>query len=310
MTRFTDLLGCRLPLQLAGMGGVGTVELAAAVARAGGVGMLPVIGATPVAERVRHTLDLSGAGAVVGVNVLMPFLAFQRDALGAAVDAGARLVEFFYDDPDAQLVAAVHAAGVPAVVSWQVGSLEEARQAVGAGCDVVVAQGMEAGGHVRGTQALATLLDDVLAADLGVPVVAAGGIATAADVAAALDRGADAVRMGTRFLATPEADVHQVYLDALVAAGGGDTTLTTAFGAGWPDAPHRVLSSALEAARRLPEDAPLRFSPSPPTRDFAGDPAAAALYAGTGVSAITAAEPAEALARRLFAEAAALRGGS
>lgn len=304
MSRFTSLVGCGLPLQLAGMGGVGTVDLAAAVARAGGLGMLPALG-SPAGDRVRAVLAAGGEGAVVGVNVLMPFLGAQRAAIDEALGAGARVIEFFYDDPVPELVTAVHDGG--SLVSWQVGSLDEARAAVDAGCDVVVAQGVEAGGHVRGTTPLFELLDLVVAADLGVAIVAAGGIATPEHIAAALDLGADAVRLGTRFLATPEADVHPAYAGALLAASGEDTILTTAFGNGWPDAPHRVLRSCVDAADALPFDTPNLHSPAPPTRDHSGDPLAAALYAGTGVGDVVSVEPAEELAARLMREAAALR---
>jgi nitronate monooxygenase len=307
VNRFTSLVGCRLPLQLAGMGGVGTVELAAAVARAGGLGMLPALGES-AGVRVRAALEAGGTGAVIGVNVLMPFLGAQRPAIDEAIAAGARVVEFFYDDPTSALVSEVHDAG--ALVSWQVGSVAEARSAAASGCDLVVAQGLEAGGHVRGTTPLFDLLELVVAADLGVPVVAAGGMTTAEHIATALDLGADAVRLGTRFLATPEADVHPVYVDALLAASGDDTVLTTAFAAGWPDAPHRVLRSCVDAADALPFDTPNLHSPAPPTRHHAGDPLAAALYAGTGVGAVTAVEPAEELATRLMREAAALRATS
>lgn len=295
-TRFTDLFGCTLPLQLAGMGGVGTPELAAAVARAGGLGMLPAHG-TPLDARLWEAGDAAPDG-VLGVNMLMPFL--QDWTIIEAACCGARLVEFFYGDPSPALVAEVHNDG--ALAGWQVGSADEARAAVDAGCDIVVVQGIEAGGHVRGTMPLLSLLDRVL--DLvDVPVVAAGGITTARHIAAALAAGADAVRMGTRFLATPEADVHPAYLDLLLEADGEDTVLTTAFGNGWPDAPHRVLASSVTAASALPDDAPYRFSPVPPTRGATGDVHAMATYAGTGVGSVTSVEPAESLATRLMAEA-------
>ena len=306
MNRFTSLVGCRLPLQLAGMGGVGTVELAAAVARAGGLGMLPALG-PPAGERVRAAIASGGERAVVGLNVLMPFLEVQRRAIDEAVEAGASVVEFFYDEPDGDLVAHVHELG--AIVSWQVGYVDEAHAAVDVGCDLVVAQGMEAGGHVRGVTPLFDLLDAITGADLGVPVIAAGGIATADHIASAFAAGADAVRIGTRFLATPEADVHPVYLESLLGASGDETILTTAFGTGWPDAPHRVLRSCVDAADALPFDTPGLHLAAPPTRDFTGDASAAALYAGTGVGDVTAIEPAEELATRLMQEAAALRSG-
>jgi nitronate monooxygenase len=278
------------------MGGVGSTALAVSVARAGGLAMLPVLGDVPVVQRVTEVR----ASGVVGVNVLMPFAALQVDAIEGAVAAGARVVEFFYDDPQAALVERVHDAG--ALACWQTGSLDEARAAVDAGCDLVVVQGVEAGGHVRGTVPLDELLGATVDADLGVPVVAAGGIATRERVQEVLRAGADAVRIGTRFVATPEADAHPGYRRGLVDAGSGDTVLTTAFGNGWPDAPHRVLASSVDAAERLPDDAPARFSPNPPTSTYRGDPMSAALYAGTGVGEITSIEPADDIVTRLFSD--------
>jgi nitronate monooxygenase len=151
---------------------------------------------------------------VIGFNVLMPFL-----DVSAVETAAARLryVEFFYGDPVPDLVMRVHVHG--ALAAWQVGSADEAVAAEEAGCNFVIAQGVEAGAHVGGTTALLPLLDEVLDA-ARVPVVA-GGIATARGVAAVLAAGADAARVGTRFLATPEADVHPDYRDALLAARGG-----------------------------------------------------------------------------------------
>jgi NAD(P)H-dependent flavin oxidoreductase YrpB (nitropropane dioxygenase family) len=95
------------------------------------------------------------------------------------------LVEFFYVEPDAALSARVHEGG--ALAAWQVGSLDEAQRAVDAGCDFIVAQVTEAGGHVRGQVSLLPLLDTVLDA-VAVPVVAAGGIRTPRSMAAVLRR--------------------------------------------------------------------------------------------------------------------------
>ena len=88
-----------------------------------------------------------------------------------------------------------------------------------------------------------------------VPVVAAGGIGNARTAAAALAAGADAVRVGTRFVATQEADTHPDYADALVRARAEDTVLTEAFSVMWPDAPHRVLRSCVDKAQALDDDA-------------------------------------------------------
>jgi nitronate monooxygenase len=124
-----------------------------------------------------------------------------------------RLVEFFFDTPDPALISLVHAGG--ALAGWQVGSVAEARQAVNAGCDLIIAQGLEAGGHVRGAVGLLPLLADVLEV-VTVPVLAAGGIASARAMAAVLAAGAAGVRVGTRFVATQESGAHPDYVAALV----------------------------------------------------------------------------------------------
>jgi len=118
-TRFTDLVGCRLPIQLAAMGGVGTTELAAVVIGAGGFGMVN-----------RRTEPAPGA---CGKNFLVPFDPDMEEVREAA--GRARVVEFFYGDPDAKLVDAVHSGG--ALAAWQVGSAAEAAAAVETGCDFV-----------------------------------------------------------------------------------------------------------------------------------------------------------------------------
>lgn len=285
-TPFTDLVGCRLPIQLAAMGGVGSVELAAAVADAGGLGMLPQLAPTSLAER----LDAVG-DRVVGVG----FFGFLVDATIADLELAAgrvRVVEVFWSDPRADVVDRIHAGG--ALASWQAGSADEARAAVDAGCDLVVAQGVEAGGHVRGTTPLHELLDAV--AGLPVPVVAAGGISTGRAIRAALDRGADAVRIGTRFVATRESGAHPAYVRALV--DGSETVLTTAFDRGWPDAPHRVLGSALAAL-----GAATGGDVQPPVPGDDDDVSARALYAGGGVVDIDDAPTVAEVVARLVDEA-------
>jgi NAD(P)H-dependent flavin oxidoreductase YrpB (nitropropane dioxygenase family) len=293
-TAFTDLVGCRLPLQLASLGGpIGTPALAAAVAEAGGLGMIPNPSSAGEVERlVEEARALTTRP--LGVGFLIPFVV--GEAVGAAATL-ADVVEFFYGDPDPDLVGLARGRG--ALVGWQVGSAEEAEAAVRAGCDFVVAQGVEAGGHVRGREPLDALLAKTLG-HLDVPVVAAGGIGTAERVVELLAAGAAAVRVGTRFLASEEADAHPDYVAALIAASKQDTVLTESFAAGWPNAPHRVLRSAVECAERL--DRPVvamladqeipSFAALPPTRNVRGDIAAMALYAGESVEAITAIQPA------------------
>jgi nitronate monooxygenase len=292
-TAFTDLVGCQVPIQQAGMGGVATPELAAAVADAGGLGMVNMV--LQPAGDVMVALDslADQTTGMVGINFLMPFL--DPEAVDVAASR-VRVVEFFYADPDAALIRRVHDGG--ALAAWQVGSPDEARAAVDAGCDFVIAQGTEAGGHVRGQLSLLPLLDLVLEV-VDVPVVAAGGIATARGVAAVLAAGASGARLGTRFVATFEANAHPLYVDALLQASAGDTVLTTAFSGMWPDAPHRVLRSCVEAAQGVTDEVVAEMSlgaariPVPrlsvpsPTRDASGTVAAMALYAGESVGAVT-----------------------
>jgi nitronate monooxygenase len=267
-SRFTDLVGCELPLQLAAMGRVGTTKLAAEVIAAGGLGMVPSA--------------VAPALGACGVNFLMPF-----DPSLEAIEHAAstvRVVELFFGDPDERIVEVIHRAG--ALAGWQVGSVVEAVAAQSCGCDYVVIQGVEAGGHVRATQQLDELLPATLR-ELDMPVVAAGGVATGERVAELMRIGADAVRVGTRFVPCPEAAAHTRYAQALLAAGPQDTVLTEWFDEGWANAPHRVLRSALEAAqvsgwRKV----------FPPDREVDRDPADMALYAGTGVGEVTRVESA------------------
>lgn len=267
-TRFTELVGCEFPIQLAAMGGVGTAELAAAVADAGGFGMVPSsVGAAPPG---------------CGINFIVPFLPPTEEIEAAARTA--RVVEFFYGHPRADLVAAVHEAG--ALAGWQVGSAEEAAAAADAGCDYVVAQGIEAGGHQCGRQTLDQVLPEVQQV-VRVPVLAAGGIASAERVAQLLRAGADGVRVGTRFVATSESGAHPDYVSRLIEAGGSDTVITEWFGEGWESAPHRVLRSALESAQRSGWRATV-----PPYKGLDRTAQDMAMYAGTGVGDVTSIQPA------------------
>jgi enoyl-[acyl-carrier protein] reductase II len=118
----------------------------------------------------------------------------------------------------------------------QVGSTEMARKVADLGVDAIIAQGSEAGGHVRGEASTLVLVPAVADAVAPVPVLAAGGIADGRGVAAALALGAEAVWVGTRLVATQEANVHDEYKRRIVAATEADTVLTTLFGPEWPDA--------------------------------------------------------------------------
>jgi NAD(P)H-dependent flavin oxidoreductase YrpB (nitropropane dioxygenase family) len=252
------------------MGGVGTRELAGAVAGAGGLGMVRDRGFAP-------------SSGVCGTNFLIPF-GPEIDEVAEAASIGG-IVEFSSGDPRPDLVKAVHGQG--ALAGWQVGSAVEAQAAEECGCDYVIAQGIEAGGHVRGTEPLEQVLASVRDA-VRVPVLAAGGVATAERFAEVMRLGADGVRVGTRFVVCAESRAHSRYVEAILEASGDDATvLTEWFSEGWRNAPHRVLTSALQGARQSGWR-----NVNPPTREVERDPADMAMYAGTGVSDITTVGPA------------------
>lgn len=254
-TRFTDLTGCSVPIQQAAIGGLARPQLATAVADAGGLGMVYAGSYEPkqmisVFEAMRQH-----SSGVFGANFLIPeAFVSDLDEIREQVKTASRLVkvvEFFYRWPDHSLVDLVHKGG--ALASWQVGSNEEAIAAAEAGCDLIVAQGIEAGGHVRGTVSLLTLLSQVLDS-VKVPVLAAGGIGSGRALAAVLAAGASGARVGTRFIAATEAGAHPEYVKALIAGEPEDTVVTEAFSEGWPNAPHRVLRFSVEEAQKFKGD--------------------------------------------------------
>jgi NAD(P)H-dependent flavin oxidoreductase YrpB (nitropropane dioxygenase family) len=310
-TRFTELVGCAIPIQQAPMGTLAGPRLAAAVADAGGLGMVVVTGEPP--EMVVKLLDKARRLTVgpFGASFFLPFVdpATARECVAVAA-ARAKLVDFFYSAPDPALVEVVHAGG--ALASWQVGSEEEARAAADAGCDLIVAQGIEAGGHVRGRIGLLALLDAVLAA-VDVPVLAAGGIGSGRAMAAALAAGTDGVRVGTRLVAAEEAEAHPRYVEALIAATPADTLYGDNFALDLPGAPHRALRSSVEAVAAFEgeivgeqyrpfygDSAPVRrFQKMTITRHVTGAVEAMPNWAGESVGGVRGVEPAAVILREL-----------
>jgi NAD(P)H-dependent flavin oxidoreductase YrpB (nitropropane dioxygenase family) len=223
-----ERLGLDVPIVQAGMGG-GVVgpELAAAVSEAGGLGTLAMTAPEVLERDLAAMRDLTARP--VAVNVLLPF---ARRAHWRVADR-ADLVVTFWGRPRRR---------TDGLWVHQCGSLDEARAAHAAGADGIVAQGVEAGGHVRGTTAALELLDQVRATlPHGYPVLLAGGLADRADVRRALDAGATAAVLGTRFLMTEESTAHPGYKERLVE--GSTTVLTDLFGLAWPAATHRVLQN-------------------------------------------------------------------
>jgi len=316
-----ERLGIEVPIILAPMGGAVGPKLAAAVSNAGGLGILPVWRAEIDTLRtvVRQTKALTERPFAVNLNMDFP----QEERLEASLDEGVPIISFFWRDPS-PLVRKAKDAG--AIVLHTVADAADARRAVDCGVDIVVAQGWEAGGHVRGTVATLPLIPAVVDAVGDVPVVAAGGIADGRGLAAVLALGASAAWIGTRFLASAEVGIHPEYQQRLLAASESDTVyLENLFDVTWPNAPHRILRNstveAWEAAGRPPigkrpgEDEVIATSPSrrdivryqsyTPGLDATGNIEASPLWAGQGVSMVRHVQPAVEIGREIAGEAAA-----
>jgi len=215
-TSVCDLLGCTYPLLLAGMGGVARSQLVSAVTLAGGFGFLGMVRESPqlIAEeiaKVRAATDRE-----FGVNLIPA--ATKPDLLEAelAVCIAAKVpVMALFWDLSADTVKRLRDEGV--LVACQIGSLREAEDAQSAGAQILIAQGVEAGGHVRGTMALHSLLPQVVAQS-DVPVVAAGGLVDGKDLARALRGGAEGAMYGTAFLATAESFAHDYHKRRIIEA--------------------------------------------------------------------------------------------
>ena len=201
-TPVCSLLGCDLPVLLAGMGGVARAELVAAVAQAGGYGILGMVRESPelIAQEIGAVRAQTDRPFAVNLIPSATDPALLDAELGICLELGVSAMCFFWDVvPSA--VARAKAAGC--LVLHQVGSLKAALAAEAAGADVLIAQGVEAGGHVHGTASALVLVEQVVRA-VKLPVIASGGFATGASLVAALALGAQGIHCGTAFLATTE----------------------------------------------------------------------------------------------------------
>jgi NAD(P)H-dependent flavin oxidoreductase YrpB (nitropropane dioxygenase family) len=242
-TKITELFGIEHPVVLGGMGGGGTAhELVAAVSEAGGLGVLSATWLAPSAQASEVEAIRQRTSAPFGLNHLLCFL--QEDRFAASLDLRPRVISTAWPRSTQDLTSfwkRAHASG--ALVMHMVSSVSEALRAAESGADVIVAQGTEGGGHV-GWMGSMVLVPMVARAVAPLPVLAAGGVADGAGLAAALALGADGVLLGTRFLATPEATVPQGFKRTLLESDGHDTLLTEipdiAAGRVWPGAMSRV----------------------------------------------------------------------
>ncbi|MGH8516357.1 MAG: nitronate monooxygenase [Panacagrimonas sp.] len=315
-TPLCALLGCRLPLMLAGMGGVARSELVDAVGEAGGFGFLGMVREPVSLIRAEVAALRERSDRPFGVNLVPAATdaALLRAQIDACIGLRVPVVGLFWDvAPD--VISRLRDAGI--FVVHQIGSVSDADRAQEAGAGALIVQGVEAGGHVRGLRPLSELLADVLAV-AQVPVAAAGGIVDGVDVARVLSLGAQAAVLGTALAATRESFAHDYHKQRLVQARSGDTLLTEIFHINWPPrCPVRVLANSTTRAERGPASGDARipigeeqgrtiylFSTDSPLRSMTGDFEAMALYAGVGVGRIDAVLPAAERVARIAAEAA------
>lgn len=239
-TRLCDILNLTTPILQAPMGGATTPQLASAVASYGGLGMLPLV-KYPI-EKCEKMVDetLALTNQTIGVNLILEW--DQAERLEMSLKKGIKVIWFFWGDPS-PFVKKIHEKG--AKVIFTAGSAEQAKLAVDAGVDIIVAQGWEAGGHICGEVATLPLVPAIIDAIEGkVPVVAAGGIADGRGFAAALALGAEGIVLGTRLLSSHEAGIHEQYKNRIINAKETDTVYTDLFDKGWPNSHMRVLRNS------------------------------------------------------------------
>lgn len=311
-TRLCELLGIEHPVVLGGMGLGTNPDLVAAVSEAGGLGIQGCARRTPpeildLARAIRERTDRP-----FGLNLLL--FAAGDEQVAAVLEARPAVVSTAWARADhdlAGLFARAHEAGSKVV--HMVSTVPEAERAAAAGADAIVAQGTEGGGHV-GVMGTMPLVPMVVRAVAPAQVIAAGGLADGAGLAAALMLGAEGALYGTRFLATPEASIPQSYKQVIVDADGHNTVVTeipdVANGNVWPGAYARVdrnrfvetwIGREGELRARQAEVAAAAGAAL-----AAGDVDEAVVYTGQTVGLIGAIEPAAAIVERIVADAASL----
>ena len=308
-TRLTDLLECEHPVMLAGMGGVAYADLVVAVSDAGGFGTL---GAAPMSFD-RMTAEIGEirlrTDRPFGVDLLTALPGDMESQVEAIIAGGASLFVAGLGVPG-EVIDLCHDHGV--LVASMCGRVRHAIAAVEAGCDIVIAQGTEAGGHT-GLVATMPLVPQVVdAVGAQVPVVAAGGIFDGRGLAAALMLGADGVWVGTRFIATPEAHVVTGYREALVAGHEDDTVITRAYTGKtlravrneytqhFEDHPEELQRFPDQIGRSL-SDGAMHLGARPDSSGI--DPTKECYAAGQGLGAIADVAPAGDIVRQFIAEA-------
>jgi len=303
LTRWFDLT---TPVVGAPMAGVSGGALARAVSGAGGLGMIGISGAASAPFVTEQCAIPAAEQLPFGVGLMIWVLETRPDLFEATVAAEPSLVSVSFGDP-APYVGPLHDAGI--AVCAQVNTTADVHRALDAGVDILVAQGTEAGGHT-GQRATLPLLQEVLTLT-DRPVVAAGGIATGAGMAAALVAGAAGVWIGTPLLSCTEGLNAPALRERIRSASGDETVLTRAFdvaeGAAWPERwPGRALVNDFSRVwhgreEALRDDADARRLVVDGRRT--GDPGTAPVYAGESVGLVTRERSAGDVVREMSADA-------
>src|SRR5262249_5681631 len=223
-TPICDYFGIKYPIVLAGMGGVAMHKVVAAVSNAGGLGVIGAAACSPdeLREEIRKTRALTDKP--FAVDLLAPIPDMMRPHMPVLLEEKVRIFVAGLAVP-AEFIQTMHEHGMKVVVMC--GKVHHGEKAQEAGADVVVAQGTEAGGHT-GEIGMISLVPQMLRA-VKLPVLAAGGIAHGSQIAAALMLGAQGVVIGTRFIATPEAQAAPAYRESIVKARDDSTMRTRCY---------------------------------------------------------------------------------
>ena len=231
-TSLCDLLGCQYPVIQAGMGGVARSQLAAAVSEAGGFGCLGMVRESPalIAQEIKAVRAKTSKPFGVNLIPASTDTTLFNAELDACIEAQVKTMVYFWDVVP-QAIERAKAAGMN--VLYQVGSIDDAHIAVEAGADAIIAQGVEAGGHVMGSVTSLVLLPQIVKA-VKVPVIGAGGFASGESLVAALALGAQGIHCGTAFLATEESFAHDVHKQQVENANSEQTVHTDAYAINWP----------------------------------------------------------------------------
>ncbi len=308
-TRITEMLGIEHPVLLAGMGGVSYSALVAAVSEAGGFGCLGASTMSPdqMVEEMKQVRKMTAKP--FGVDLLTAMPGDMRPLVEMVIEGGASVFVAGLGVPEA-VVELCHKNDV--LVMSMCGKVSHAVRAVEAGCDIVVAQGTEAGGHTGQVATFPLVPQIVDAVGDRVPVLAAGGIFDGRGLAAALMLGADGVWVGTRFIATPEARTTPGYKEALVGAREDATVISRAYSGKtmrvlknkyteWWESHTDELKPFPVQAMRAVQDGAFHLALGPDAKDV--DPDKECYPAGQGVGAIYEVIPAGELVRKFVQEA-------